>query len=537
MKNGILCLLCLLVMATTELPAQGFIKGLKKKIESVVKADSTATVKTNDANKANGYNLDGSVDIGLQPASAQVVDDEPEPEPASGNTAEELLRQLPPLISAELLLRPEENGEARKAYFTRIRAVELRFNALSQIEAENTRQAIERSGGVEAMKQKSINDMTAATGLSQAEMMEMGDESTSDARRQELEAKMKQNLSAKFTRQTGLTPEQMKQMEGMSDKEKEEYIRKNGDMSKIQAAARRANAKYGNSGPVPTTDPEAIKRMQNRLDSYNATLKAIKQTAARYTDQLSKGYEQLYRTASPTERDAITDRLHPISEQCRRETVEMWRKAHQQAVDDAHALVPIFKYSDTQSAKQIGWEHPEQSQGGALGMAGLCIHDLRAVADFTPIGVEIQPARRAVLYRDIAGFEHQESHLGFIPGASSQAGNNAIGCGSFRASEFVVFDDENHYFILSDGERRGPYQSAPEAMKNLRKKSLLKGDPRQKEWRSASGKRFVRLIDDYTLLMDDGSQLRYPLAIYACDEFVYWLAYEEGCIVEYSYRL
>lgn len=486
MMKVISLVISLIVLVAMDMQAQGFLKNLKKKIENVT-----------------------------QPMS----DKEKEL-----NTPEELLSQLPLIPSTELLLNQEKNEKAITAYLNKIASVSRRLTELE----EALHDQAEKQGDNNDLEKQMMQKAAALSGLTEAEMQEMGDENTSPQRQKELEEKMTQHT-------VGLSTAQMEALDGMNEKEQEEYAAKHIDRKKLNSTIQRSKEMNPMKGEASKAGMFIYEKSMEMNKRFQHTIAQIKQTEQQYLKELKDGYDQLYLTESASERDVLTDKLTPISDECRQQTVNLWRKAYIELLDDEKSMLVAKKELD-KGAEELG---QLSAKGYALSVVGACIDHLEKVLNFIPSTLEIMPARSRILHRDIDYCVPEESTFGFLTDASLSL--KGIGCGSFIGSTFTVVGKDQKIYSICGDKRYGPYNSFKEleaAGKLPKGVDFRKEKPKQKQqrWQSTSGKRYAELCD-YGIRLNDGSICQYPLEIYACKDFIYWITLENDAIIEYSYRL
>ena len=486
--NTRLCIMsmCIMLLFGTNVSAQSFLKKMKEKVSAITQ--TTTSTQSDEANKIL---------------------------PAKGNSASELFKQMPDILSTQVLLDPLEE-EQRRLYLDKLSSIELRMWELQQ--------RLNEASMDDVIDENKINKGVASMyGLSPQEMQELSDENTSDKRRKELENKMAENM-------TGMSADQIAKLDKMSDKEQEAYVAQHADINKIKSTSKKAGAvKVEEADESLEMSKMVAVRTKEITDNYQANLNKVYQRSERYVADLKNGYNELYNTPSSVGRDAISDRLKIINEKGRNETVGLWRNAYVQMLGEYRLLCNQTNQSVgksklmTVTAQQLDYSILEEA-----------IKQYRKALYFEGFK-DVTIAHRRILQNNVGVIFSDEAALHFAP--SDMGAADSVGCGSFQDSYFVVKDTLDNIRIAHKGSLSSPYKNASEALKKNPKtdnKPFAVAD--KTKYESSGGKRFA-VVKNGDLILDNGSVFQYPFAINRCNDFVYWLVLSGDKIIEYSYRL
>ncbi len=503
--RNVVCIISVGFLSASPLLGQSFFKKLKNKISAATESVVNEAIPENIKEK-------------------EIL-------PAKGNSPSELFAQLPNILSEGILLDPLEEKE-RNNYKDKLSSIEMRMWELSDISSEGYDEMEE---DMEKKAHELEKKATAMIGLTEAEMKELEDPNTSEERIKELENKI-------VFRTTGMTSEQVNKMENMSEKEMQAYAMQNVDKSKLNKTIDKAKEI---SQDEFVKDNQGLGALSNKflsefklIDStFKANLNSSFAKSKNYTKELEIGYKTLYLTSSSSERDILTDKLNIINEKGRKETIYLWRNAYAQAVKSLNQLSNdmILGLNNKKGLND------RVIMDNSLECLRQAIAYCREAIYFDGFR-DVKVAQERVIQSNISNLFSDECSLFFTTssGISSAAGSGET-CGSFIESYFVVTVERDtiiDYHVSHKGKLSKSYSSPYQALKTIPEPDNSKYDiaSSKSKYESVGGKRYV-IKKDENFILNDGSVYRYPFAIYSCNDYLYWLIFRNGSIIECSYRL
>lgn len=216
MKKVLWMIVALLMLSTADANAQGFLKKLKQKAQSAVGISSRE--EREDHNKVENTESAPS-DIAVAQGSdiipkrkTSTVTWDGVLTPSTASTAEALMKELPPLPSAEKMAK--STMEERDAYAQKIAAVVVRADQLQR----------EQSGcsdaEMEALRRKWEGKIQNQFGLTKAELAILNDENAPESKKKPIQDKVMAKVLG-----GDVNTMDLEKFEKMSEKEQEAYIK------------------------------------------------------------------------------------------------------------------------------------------------------------------------------------------------------------------------------------------------------------------------------------------------------------------------
>lgn len=459
--------------------------------------------------------------------------------PCAGNTAAELMRALPSLLSEQVILNPMDTI-ARDRYYAAIASVRMRMRQLDSVQqarlervSERNAAEIERKSG--DMERQAETEMMAKskqiTGLTADELK--GFENASEAEQKALQDKIMKQI-------TGIDAAHMEKMAGMSGEEAMKYMAENNiemDLSRLSGM----NEDDSQDKQLELTEEmDAIMKEQAAL---NRELGRIEETAghtgkARMNEIMPtlKDYYAILQTGSnAAERDRAEAEILRRTHEYNLRNLREWHKALGDCIARLRAFGPrLDRLSEIQKEMYSGQlekyglnlqsdKAAEQEKNALMLVETWC--GLLEKAERYP-QADNRSALRTELFRFHEGdmIDYGESGLR----SSLSAGDNYC---------FVIYNyEEDNYYIFRQGTRQGPMTM--KEVKQYIPVANAVSTPSETQWTSASGQRYaVYDISGNTLILSDGSRYEYPIAITRTSNELKWLCIEQNTMVRYSIRL
>ena len=343
MKKILLIIAALLCFGTNYASAQGLLKKLKQKAESVITKtvvgeeedeEDDATDDDNDYRDNGGGGGMAAItgnDM-VQKRKTATLNWDGTVTPSKASSASALLRELPAMPSAEQMARSTE--EQREAYYLKIAAVNAR---VEQLQGE----AVECSDAdFEALRTKMEKQISETFGISEADMAKLNDESTSEAEREAISKRAEEAMLKKLTG-GGVDMSEIERFEKMSEKEQEQYIREHPDFQQrmMQMAQNAMNmGRQMQNMTAGATDfstrlAQLTKRYTDGLQKEQGH--DYESIAKKYQKKLESIYNQIFETDDQNKVDALYEEADKLLYSYRLEAAKEYRASLNRQMESA----------------------------------------------------------------------------------------------------------------------------------------------------------------------------------------------------------
>ncbi len=531
MRKTLTMVAVLLLISTAEADAQGFLKKLRQKAQAAVGLDN---MKNEEATEERASN-DGSQTTGNNggPAVSQGSDFVPKKRtstvtwdgvvtPSSANTADELMKELPDLPSAEKMAR--STMEEREAYTQKIAAV---INKAQLLQAQATGCSDE-----EMMKFREQMDQKLADlfGLTKEEMAILQDPNASEAQKKPLQEKM----MAKITGGTDMS--ELERFGQMSEKEQEAYIRSHPEfIQKMQNM--RANAMNFSNQAKQISGNSTQERMAKLMTDYaNFVVKEQQNSyegiAARYQKKLQKYYDGICSTDNQTEIDNLYAQADDLLYNYRLEAAREYRASLQRCIQKAKEVV--------REQKVLCDEFVRNGQMPACAIGRMDLNTVIAVANLLDDAYKrlpepnAQPVCMETLYELKKGWEFCAWECGGYIGDVSAY--------KTAGAEWPLLARENEggsCAVVENGRMRSIGEKELEQLnKQAEQRIKSKGGkkPPYGVFKSRNGKRTVEYSKTGEIIVN-GMTTFTPIAFSSATDKLQWIVIDENKIVRCTYKL
>ncbi|MCR4583889.1 MAG: hypothetical protein K5764_10130 [Prevotella sp.] len=309
MRKVLLLIAALMLMGTADAGAQGFFKKLKQKAQAAVgisedkdkqDADDAVDAVEEAADESDPSKMSiaqGSDIVPKRKTSTVTWDGVVTPSTAS--TSAGLLKELPPLPSAEKMAR--STMEERDAYAQQIAAVVARAEQLREGDKGCS------DAEIEALREKWDAKIQDLFGLTKEELAILNDEQASNAQKEPI----RQKVLAKIMGGGGPNMSELAKLDKMSEKEQEAYLMAHPEMlqqmqnmaansrnftQKTQQLTSATNSLGAKMGKAVDRHMKAVQKEENY--DYDAIAK-------RFAAKLKKLYREICATDEPATIDAL----------------------------------------------------------------------------------------------------------------------------------------------------------------------------------------------------------------------------------------
>ncbi|MBQ9215313.1 MAG: hypothetical protein IJ159_00990 [Prevotella sp.] len=534
MKKIMFMLAAVLMLSTADANAQGFLKKLKQKAEAAVGSFSGNGDEESEDQQTDVDEPADPSDLALAQGSdivpkrkTSTITWDGTITPSSASTASALMKELPPLPSAEKMAR--STMEEREAYIQKIAAVvaraeQLRDHAQGCSDAE-----------MEALRQKWEEKIQNMFGLTKEEMAILNDENASEAQKEPI----RQKVMVKIMGTEGTDQAEMARFEKMSEKEQEEYIRTHPEFrQKMMRIAQNA----GNFS-------KQMKQMTEALSGYEAKLGKLTQDyvkamereenhsyagiAKKYNSKLKKLYDQICATNDAAQIDALYTEADGLLYNYRLEAAKEYRASLQRQIDEAKKYAA--EYARLSQEVVSSGDLPECAIGRTDLNAVIMVGNLLDEAYKDLPELEVQPVCRESLYTLPKGWSFGvwecRGFMGSVDGFKIGANwpllaDNRTG----DQVEYAVVENGKFRKINEDELKRINKQA------DQRLKSASQNKPPYGTYKSRSGQRVVEYSKTGELIVN-GMTTFAPVAFTAKDNVLEWIILDGEEIVKCTYKL
>lgn len=380
MKRVTLGILAVLMLAaSTEIHAQGFLKKLKQKAESAVNKVIGADEESETETVVNEENA------GKQPTATDRVPKlrqttfvwDGQVSPSKASTVEQLLNELPPLPSVEQIVNPDD--AERQSYYNRLSSISMRVSELDEQWTCSDEEML-------ALRDKLYKDLAEIWNISVEDIKKIEDPNCPEAEKARIEEKIKQSVLGGVSEEriANMVPEDFeskskkykarldeleKEMESLEKKEKKGTLT-DTDRARMQELNQEAMAiqqdmmsgvdmealdMLGNIGKKEQAFAQkysmATSQMEQRLKAYSDKAAALQKSEAGivqdcdeiakdYEDELRSLYEQVYCSNDVGTIHALYDRADELMKNYRTRAAKIWLKSLKARLENTKKLVP-----------------------------------------------------------------------------------------------------------------------------------------------------------------------------------------------------
>lgn len=530
MKNMTLFIVCIAgcwAFSSTPAYGQGFLKKLKQKVEKAVELDEESlqndSSKEQEENKEPDNRTPNPADKLPKRRIATSSWDEVIA-PSKAETPAALLRELPSLPSIESMANPTE--EARKTYYRRIVAVDMRVTELDKLYACSDEEMI-------AYRDKLYEEMAGLTGLTTAELRILEDPNTSDAERQRLGEKTKNAIFGDTKGLEGYAAKidaaEKQKGRKLTDKEMMQFVNDNpnmmqdmgnlmGKMGELNEKTSAINAKSIrlNQQILAMSDKMAKIRKGNAgvitncgkiADEYEVDLKAI--------------YQQIYKTDSSQKIDSLYDQADIRMKNYRLRAAKLWRNSLQAELDEVTSMLPDMEKLQKQMVDE-----------NMIPACAMRRAPLNIVTTYTDI---LHKAYANFPQPEVLPVENRPQETGIGKDEYlliAESGFSSSVDDFIKDSRFYTVNDKGERFLYENGKKRKLNDKDPHdfSMRIAREK------PAYGSWTSDSGKRTATYARDGSLTLHDGTTF-YPLAFKKEGNKLIWIDFGRKGITRCTYKL
>ena len=447
--------------------------------------------------------------------------------PSSASSAQALMRELPPLPSAEKMAR--STMEERDAYTLKIAAVVARAEQLQAAARECS------DADMEALRNKWENKIQDLFGLTKEEMAILNDENAPESKKEPIQQKIMMKIMG-----GNVDMNEMERFEKMSEKEQQAYIKAHPEfvqkmMDMGQNASNFSKQVQQMTGGINTYETQIgqlmvdhVKMMENEAKhSYDGI-------ARKYEGKLQKLYNQICATNDAAKIDALYAEADELLYNYRLEAAQEYRASLQRQIQESKKFAAEFARLSQ-----------EVVQKGDLPACAVARTDLNAVImaanllddayDELP-ELEASPVCKETIYELQKGWQFGSWECrGYIGDVSD-----------FKTpgSDWPLLawnDDTNEYAVVERGKFRKINENE---LQEINKKA----DARQKKganmgktppygvFKSRSGKRKVEYSKTGEIIIN-GMTNYAPVAFTAYPDRLEWIIIDGSKIVKCTYKL
>ena len=531
----------LLMLSTADASAQGFLKKLKQKAEQAVggmvgldkqqeKEEATSTLYDNEPpstadDGGDGLTVAQGSDVVPKRRTATITWDGTVT-PSTASTASALMKELPPLPSAEKMAR--STMEERDAYTLRIAAVVTRAEQLQKGTDECS------DAEMEALRLKWENKIQEQFGLTKEEMAILNDENAPESKKQPIQDKVMAKIMG-----GNIDQAEMARFEKMSEKEQEAYIRQHPEfMQKMQKMAMNA----GNFS-------RQMKQMTSGLNGYTTKLGKLNMDyvkfleresqhdyssiANRYSAKLQRLYDEICDTEDAAKVDALYKEADQLLYDYRLDAAKEYRASLQRQIAEAKKFAA--EYSRLSQEVVNSGDLPACAVGRMDLNAVIMVGNLLDEAYKELPAQEVQPVCREVLYTLPKGWSFGAWECrGFMGGVEGfKAGADWPLLADNRSADHV------EYAVVENGKFRKITENELERINqqaDQRIKTVSKNNPPYGTYKSRSGLRMVEFSKTGELIVN-GMTTYYPVALTVKADMLQWIILDGEEIVKCTYKL
>ncbi len=400
MKKILMMVAAMMLLIPAETNAQGFLKKLKQKAQQVAVGNSEKTEETVQAPKsgagdASDFAIAQGSDI-IPKRKTSTVTWDGVLTPSTASTAEALMRELPPLPSAEKMA--QSTMEERDAYAQKIAAVVVRADQLQR----------EQSGcsdaEMEALRQKWEGKIQDQFGLTKAELAILNDENAPESKKKPIQDKVLAKVLG-----NDVNTMDLEKFEKMSEKEQEAYIKAHPEfIQQMQQMAMNAG-NFTKQTQDMTKAFSGYEAQVGRLtNNYQQQMKEEAQhdysaIAKKYEGKLQKIYSDICVENDPNKIDALYSDADKLLYNYRLEAAREYRASLQRQIANVKQYAEEFNRLSQRLVDMS--ELPQCAVGrtdlNAVIMTGCLLDDAyKELPEIMPLGI----ACPEVLYQLPAGW-------------------------------------------------------------------------------------------------------------------------------------
>ncbi len=534
MRKMLMMAAMLLLFSTTDAGAQGFLNKLKKKAQAAAASfgksnqqEVSESSSNDDNNPAIEAPQNGGVAVSrgsdfIPKRRTSTVTWDGVVTPSSANTADELMRQLPELPTAEQMAR--STMAEREAYTQQIAAVVAKAQLL-QAQSTGCSDA-EMQQYREQMDQK----LADLFGLTKEELAMMNDPSTPEAKKQQLQDKMMAKITG------GSDMSELERFSTMNEKEQEAYLRTHPEfiqkMQNMSANARNFNKQVGQVSGASTQ--QRMGQLTQRFTNF--VMKEQSNTypgiASRYQGKLQKYYDDICATDNQSEIDNLYDQADQLLYNYRLEAAREYRASLQRCISEARKFV--------REQKELTDEFVKNGQVPACAIGRMDLNTVIAVANLLDDAykhlpdLDAQPVCMETLYELKKGWHFCSWECGGYIGNVS-AYKSAGGSWPLLARD----NDNGTCAVVENGQMRTIGEKELDQLNKQAEKRMKNGSgqkPPYGVYKSRNGKRTVEYSKTGEIIVNGMSNFT-PIAFTASADRLQWIVIDDNKIVRCTYKL
>ena len=535
MKKILFMMVAVCMLSTTEANAQGFLKKLKQKAQQAVMGNKAGSEESSNEQQAesdepkdpSNLTVAQGSDIVPKRKTATITWDGTIT-PSTASTASALMRELPPLPSAEKMAR--STMEERDAYTQKIAAVVTRAEQLEQAEKDCS------DAEMEALREKWVNKIQDMFGLTAEEMAILNDENAPESKKQPIQDKVMRKIMGS----EGLDRAEMARFEKMSEKEQEAYIRQHPEfIQKMQSIAMNA----GNFSKQMKQMTEGINSYETKMGKLTQDyLKMVEREAnhdysaigKKYNGKLQKLYDQICAIDDASRIDALYAEADKLLYNYRLEAAKEYRASLQRQINEAKRFAAEYARL-TQEVVNSG-DLPECAIGRTDLNAVIMVGNLLDEAYKELPELEASPVCKETIYELQKGWS-----FGFWECRGYIGGVSDFKTPGSHWPLLAQNDETNEYAVVENGKFRKISESElndinKKADARQKKGANLGKNPPYGQYRSRSGKRMVEYSQSGEIIIDGMTSFA-PSAFSKYADRLEWIIFDGGKIVKCTYML
>ncbi len=531
MRKILTMMTALLIISTTDVSAQGFFGKLKKKAQAAVglgnndDQEKTNQQSTSDDNEAADGNAGTSVAQGsdfVPMRRTATVTWDGVITPSSASTADALMRELPPLPSAEKMAR--STMEEREAYTQQIATVVAKAQIL---QAEATGCSDEEMQQYRDQMDQKLADLF---GLTKAEFEIMKDPNATEAQKKPLQDKM----MTKITGNSDMS--EMERFSNMNEKEQEAYLRAHPEFIQKMQNMRR-NAMNFTKQAQQISGNSTQERMSKLMNDYaNFLMKeqnnSYTNIANRYLKKLQKYYDDICDTNNQTDIDNLYAQADELLYNYRLEAAREYRASLQRCIRKAKDVV--------RQQKELSDEFVKNGQMPACAIGRMDLNTVIAVANLLDDAYKNLPELKAhpvcieTLYELKRGWVFCQwecgGYIGDVSAYKTAGGEWPLLARAVDGGNCAVVEN-GQLRSISDKELQLLNKQAEQRIKNKGGKK-----PPYGVFMSRNGKRTVEYSKTGEIIVNSMTSFT-PIAFTAATDKLQWIIIDENKIVKCTYKL
>ena len=513
-----ICVIALTLSIPFSADAQGFLGKLKNKVtnkaleyiglgeesEAEETKDETEQSKAAPDKEKPARQISASDKIQkLKSASAVWADDV---KPSGASSVEELLKELPPLPSAEEMAHPTD--AARETYYNKLVAVDLRVNELDEQFTCSDEEMVE-------LRNKYVEEIADIFGITVEEMNILENPDISEEAKEPIHQKIQDNLyslpEGADSAAAELEALEKKYDGNIPDEEMAAFMERHPDfLSSMMETAGNVMEKSTKIAELTAGATRLEMRMielNDRIASVSEAdenaVKSCDDIAARYENKLKKIYSSIAAADDPGTIDKLYEEADDLVSNYRSGAAVIWRKSLLNRLNTAKTAISEVEdiYSEAVEEGVI----PACAAGRpALNIVTACSNILNeAYADFP------QPSVLPVQTEAIYKLGENET----IMWAESGFANSV---GSFMEGSSILISDNTsgEISLLTGGKKKKISEAEARIISERQEKERklkIKSNP-YGTWTSDNGKRSCTYSKDGSLTLHDGTSF-YPVAL------------------------